>query len=258
MARLGMMFDLKRCIGCNAYVIACKMENMLPESVFFTRVFVEEVGSFPDVRRVYIPTLCNHCEDAPFEKACPSGVTHTRDDGVLMVDQEKCIGCSACAVACPYDNRTQFTKEDLHSSYFGQGEQAAFEKSRYERWLQGNDVAMNAWADAQSIMWALLGTVLVMLLGLLHAAYHGSPGGKVSAQLLLHTLYAKWFYGVVFGTGVGLPLLTMWLGDRGLTVRLIVAIGTLTGFYAFRVLVFKAGVYEPVMQFGSLFGTDKD
>jgi len=137
MARLGMVFDLKRCIGCNACVIACKMENMLPEGVFFTRVFVEEIGSFPDVRRVYIPTLCNHCEDAPCQKACPSGATYTRDDGVVMVDQHKCIGCSACAVACPYDNRTQLTKEDLDSSYIGEGEQAAFEGSRYERWLSG-------------------------------------------------------------------------------------------------------------------------
>jgi molybdopterin-containing oxidoreductase family iron-sulfur binding subunit len=132
-----MVFDLKRCIGCNACVVACKMENLLPEGVFFTRTFVEEIGTFPDVRRVYIPSLCNHCQDAPCEKVCPSGATYTRDDGIVMVDQEKCIGCDACAVACPYDARTQLTAEKLERSYFGAGESAAFEEGRSERWLTG-------------------------------------------------------------------------------------------------------------------------
>lgn len=137
MTRLAMAFDLKRCIGCNACVVACKTENSLPEGVFFTRTFVEEVGSFPTVRRIYIPTLCNHCEDAPCEKVCPSGATYTREDGIVMVNQEKCIGCSACAVACPYDNRSQLTEEKLDGSYFDGDEQAAFEKTRQERWQPG-------------------------------------------------------------------------------------------------------------------------
>ena len=137
MARWAMVFDLKRCIGCNACVAACKTENLLPEGVFFTRTFVEEVGTFPDVRRFYVPTLCNHCQNAPCEKACPSGATYTREDGIVMVDQEKCIGCSACAVACPYDNRTLLTRKKLDSSYFGAGPQVAFEALRHERWQSG-------------------------------------------------------------------------------------------------------------------------
>jgi dimethyl sulfoxide reductase iron-sulfur subunit len=137
MPRWGMVFDLKRCIGCNACVVACKTENMLPEDAFFTRTFVAELGSFPNVKRVYIPSLCNQCEDAPCEKACPSGATYTRSDGIVMVDQEKCIGCSACAVACPYDMRTQLTKEKLERSYFGERNLASFEEARTERWTAG-------------------------------------------------------------------------------------------------------------------------
>ena len=68
MARLGMVFDLKRCIGCNACVVACKQENSLPDGVFFTRTLSEEYGVYPSVNRVYIPTLCNHCEDPPCHK----------------------------------------------------------------------------------------------------------------------------------------------------------------------------------------------
>ena len=79
----GMVFDLARCIGCNACVVACKTENVLPEGAFFTRTFVAEIGTFPKVKRVYIPTLCNHCEDAPCESACPSGATYTRSDGIV-------------------------------------------------------------------------------------------------------------------------------------------------------------------------------
>jgi molybdopterin-containing oxidoreductase family iron-sulfur binding subunit len=88
MARYGMAFDLRRCIGCNACVIGCKQENSLPDGVFFTRTLSEEYGVFPAVNRVYIPTLCNHCDDAPCEKVCPSGATYTRDDGIVMVDDE--------------------------------------------------------------------------------------------------------------------------------------------------------------------------
>ena len=137
MARWAMVFDLKRCIGCNACVVACKTENALPEGVFFTRTFVAETGSFPEVKRTYIPTLCNHCDDAPCEKVCPSGATYTRADGIVMVDQDKCIGCTACAVACPYDVRTQLTKEKLERGYFDGKELAEFEKAQNARLVPG-------------------------------------------------------------------------------------------------------------------------
>ena len=137
MARMGMVFDLKACIGCNACVVACKQENSLPDGVFFTRTLSHEYGEYPNVKRVYIPTMCNQCEDAPCEKVCPSGATYTRDDGIVMVDGEKCIGCSSCAVACPYDMRTMLDQNLFEDGLFGTGELTPFETQGYDRWIAG-------------------------------------------------------------------------------------------------------------------------
>lgn len=137
MAKRGMVFDLRRCIGCNACVVACKQENSLPDGVFFTKTLSEEYGVYPAANRVYIPTLCNHCENAPCEKVCPSGATYTRDDGIVMVDGDKCIGCGTCAVACPYDQRTQFDADNLKNGMFGDGNLTDFEKQGYDRWTPG-------------------------------------------------------------------------------------------------------------------------
>jgi molybdopterin-containing oxidoreductase family iron-sulfur binding subunit len=137
MARYGMVFDLRRCIGCNACVVGCKQENSLPDGVFFTRTLSEEYGVFPAVNRVYIPTLCNHCEDAPCEKVCPSGATYTRDDGIVMVDADKCIGCGSCAVACPYDQRSEMSKDLFDKGLFGEGELTPFEEQGYSRYTPG-------------------------------------------------------------------------------------------------------------------------
>ena len=137
MARWGMVFDMKRCIGCNACVVGCKQENSLPDGVFFTKTLSEEYGVYPNVNRVYIPTLCNHCEDAPCEKVCPSGATYTRDDGIVMVDSDKCIGCGSCAVACPYDQRNEMTADLFKDGLFGTGELTPFEEQGYIRFTPG-------------------------------------------------------------------------------------------------------------------------
>ena len=133
----GMVFDLRRCIGCNACVVACKQENSLPDGVFFFFFLSEEYGVYPAANRVYIPTLCNHCEDAPCEKVCPSGATYTRDDGIVMVDDALCIGCGTCAVACPYDQRTQMDADNLKNGMYGGGNLTDFEKQGYGRWTPG-------------------------------------------------------------------------------------------------------------------------
>ena len=98
---------------------------------------------------------------------------------------------------------------------------------------------------------ALLLAVLMVLLGLLYGAYHGAPGGRLSAELLCRTYFAKWFHGVVLAAGILLPFAALWLGGGAPISRLVAAVAVLAGFFAFRVLIFKAGVYEPVMPFSN-------
>jgi molybdopterin-containing oxidoreductase family iron-sulfur binding subunit len=121
MARLGMVIDLKRCIGCNACTLACKQENGTPEGMHYARVVTREVGTYPQTRRTFLPVLCNHCDDAPCQHVCPTGATYTRPDGIVLVDKDKCIGCRACSVACPYMNRHFIEKKMLEHGYSADG-----------------------------------------------------------------------------------------------------------------------------------------
>jgi molybdopterin-containing oxidoreductase family iron-sulfur binding subunit len=110
-----MVVDLKRCVGCNACVIACKSEHNTPAGIFQTTVLEKELGKFPYTNRVFVPVLCNHCDSPVCAEVCPTGATHRRADGIVMIDYEKCIGCCACIEHCPYhvrelvgDNRTLY------------------------------------------------------------------------------------------------------------------------------------------------------
>lgn len=109
MTRWAMVIDTARCIGCGACTIACKTENATPGDVWYAPVFEEEVGEYPDTRMEFLPTLCNHCEDAPCIKACPTVALSRRDDGIVLVDDDACIGSRACMNACPYGALHLFT-----------------------------------------------------------------------------------------------------------------------------------------------------
>src|SRR5262245_61996674 len=99
----GFVIDNGACIGCHACSTACKSENQVPVGVYRTWVKSVEVGRFPDVRRSFQVTRCNHCENPPCVRICPTTAMHRRPDGIVDFDSDACIGCKACIQACPYD-----------------------------------------------------------------------------------------------------------------------------------------------------------
>lgn len=104
--RPGMVIDLKRCVGCYGCQISCKAEHGTPPGVFNTRIIKQEIGEYPSVNLVSLPVACNHCSDAPCVEACPTEASFVWEDtGVVDIDPDKCVGCRACMMACPYSNR---------------------------------------------------------------------------------------------------------------------------------------------------------
>lgn len=102
MTTYAMVIDRQKCVGCGACSVACKNENNLPEGVFWSDKLSETSGTFPNVRFDYLPTLCNHCENAPCVKGCPTRAMHKLENGIVMHDPDKCIGCRYCIASCPY------------------------------------------------------------------------------------------------------------------------------------------------------------
>lgn len=100
--RYGMVIDLHRCVGCAGCDLACKSENNVPDGFHWSNHIIETSGTFPDVRYRYIPTLCNHCENAPCVTNCPTTAMHKSDEGLTLHDGDLCIGCAACIMSCPY------------------------------------------------------------------------------------------------------------------------------------------------------------
>jgi len=103
--RYGMAIDLKRCTDCNSCAIACKTEHGTPNHVYWSKVLVYEKGKFPATSMVFLPVLCMHCQDAPCLNVCPTAATYKREDGIVLVNYDHCMGCRYCELACPYDAR---------------------------------------------------------------------------------------------------------------------------------------------------------
>jgi Fe-S-cluster-containing dehydrogenase component len=143
----GFVCDNERCIGCGRCVVACKLENKVPWEPEYNRTWVERyivsereeifVDSpnagrdgfaaeymnlkYRDVaveKSFFVPKLCNQCDNPPCVTVCPVGATYMTGDGVVLVDQEHCIGCRYCIQACPYGAR--FMLPDFSETHFGQ------------------------------------------------------------------------------------------------------------------------------------------
>jgi Fe-S-cluster-containing dehydrogenase component len=100
-----MAVDTRRCVGCNACVIACKTENGVPDGGFRDWVTQEVRGTFPDLSMEIRSERCNHCSEPSCVTACPTGASHLAEGGAVLVNRSKCTGCKACMAACPYGGR---------------------------------------------------------------------------------------------------------------------------------------------------------
>jgi Fe-S-cluster-containing dehydrogenase component len=119
--KLGLVIDLDTCVGCQACVTSCKEWNsgghMAPltdidpygghvDGVWFNRVHAYEHVTEAGSRTVHFPRSCLHCETPACVTVCPTGASYKRtSDGIVLVDEDKCIGCKLCSWACPYGAR---------------------------------------------------------------------------------------------------------------------------------------------------------
>lgn len=119
--KLGLVIDLDACVGCHACAVNCKEWNSGgaaapltdldpygadPVGVWFNRVHAFEAGDGADGRTVHFPRSCLHCEEPECVRVCPTGASYKRaEDGIVLVDEDICIGCKLCAWACPYGAR---------------------------------------------------------------------------------------------------------------------------------------------------------
>ena len=120
--KLGLVIDLDICVGCHACVVSCKEWNSqghgapladtdaygaAPEGTFLNRVHsYEVVPQDGPAQLVHFPRSCLHCENAPCVTVCPTGASYKRaEDGIVLVNEDACIGCGLCAWACPYGAR---------------------------------------------------------------------------------------------------------------------------------------------------------
>ncbi len=121
--RLALAIDARKCLdvhGCRACIDACHDAHNVPaipdrahevkwiwKEPFERALAVREPETLPAaLRGSDVLVLCNHCDNPPCVRVCPTGATWRRDDGVVAMDEHRCIGCRYCMAACPYGSRS--------------------------------------------------------------------------------------------------------------------------------------------------------
>lgn len=105
-----MVVDPRKCIDCKACDVACKRENGIDakgsRDVYRNWISSKGVeGTFPNLKQRFEPSQCQHCSNTPCEHVCPTSATWVNEDGLVRIDYKRCIVCSTCITACPYDAR---------------------------------------------------------------------------------------------------------------------------------------------------------
>src|SRR4030042_5678164 len=131
--RWGRVVNLIKGPRCHACVAACRVEHFLPIGMTWPRLIAwePEVGQTADASVTTFPVRCNQCKEAPCVEVCPAEATKKRPDGIVYVDNEICVGCRYCVIACPYQNRTFFSK-DKDPGYFPGDSRTRFEKAGHK------------------------------------------------------------------------------------------------------------------------------
>lgn len=109
-----MVLDLAKCDGCRDCTKACNKMHYVPPMQEWIKVY--EVADNPAAGEYYMPRPCMHCDNPPCVRACPVGATFKRTDGIVMQDNDRCIGCRECIAQCPYSARSFNWAEPPHSS----------------------------------------------------------------------------------------------------------------------------------------------
>lgn len=108
--KFAIAIDYRRCIGCGSCAVSCKLENNLPNDVWYCTVDTIggdskdcPAGEYGKNTIAYQPFRCQHCDVPACVEACPAGATYKDEEtGIVVQDTEKCIGCRSCIEACPY------------------------------------------------------------------------------------------------------------------------------------------------------------
>jgi dimethyl sulfoxide reductase iron-sulfur subunit len=97
-----MVLDLRLCDGCGTCTTSCQDKHYLPKTTEWIKVY-SSIGM--DGQKKFLPILCQMCEDPPCQAVCPVGATFRNDQGLVLIDQQVCIGCKTCMAACPFEVR---------------------------------------------------------------------------------------------------------------------------------------------------------